>query len=94
MLSMRALECLVTIVEQGSLTKAAAELRAERIATARAARQAQAPKSRGQAPAAGRSGPADTRAPAGDPALRSPALTKRRASTRAAGARQQAKRDN
>ena len=74
--------------------KAAAELRAERIAAARAARQTRAPGARGGAPAAGRSGPAVTGAPTGDPALRSPALAKRRASTRAAGARQQAKRDS
>jgi hypothetical protein len=74
--------------------QAAAKLRAERIAAAKAARQGQAPGTRRSAPAAGPSGPADTRAPAGDPTLRSPALAKRRASTRAAGARQQAKRDN
>ena len=74
--------------------QAAAELRAERIAAARAAKQAQAPSGRGKAPAAGRSGPAVTRAPAGDPTLRSPAMAKRRASTRAADARQQAKRDS
>jgi len=74
--------------------QAAAELRAERIAAARAARQAPAPSARGRAKAAGRSGPAVAGAPAGDPNLRSPALAKRRASTRAAGARQQAKRDN
>jgi hypothetical protein len=74
--------------------QAAAELRAERIAAAKAARQAQAPGAQGRAPAAGRGGPAVTRAPAGDPTLRSPALAKRRASTRAADARQQAKRDS
>ena len=74
--------------------RAAAELRAERIAAARAARQVRAPGARGRAPAAGRSGPPVTGAPAGDATLRSPALAKRRASTRAAGARQQAKRDS
>jgi hypothetical protein len=74
--------------------RAAAELRAERIAAAKAARQGQAPGTRRPAPAASPSGPADTRASAGDPTLRSPALAKRRASTRAAGARRQAKRDN
>jgi hypothetical protein len=75
--------------------QSAAELRAERIAAARAAKQGQAPgRARGAAPPAGRSGPAVTGAPAGDRALRSPALAKRRASTRAAGARRQAKRDS
>ena len=74
--------------------RAAAELRAERIAAARAARQGQAPGTRRSVPAAGPSGPGGSRAPAGDPTLRSPALAKRRASTRAAGARQQAKRDS
>jgi hypothetical protein len=49
---------------------------------------------RGGAPATGRSGPAVSGAPAGDPTLRSPVMAKRRASTRAAGARQQAKRDS
>lgn len=74
--------------------QAAAELRAERIAAARAARPGRAPGTRRSAPTAGPGGRADTRAPAGDPTLRSPALAKRRASTRAAGARQQAKRDS
>ncbi len=74
--------------------QAAAELRAERIAAAKAARPGQAPGTRRSARAAGPSGPADTRAPAGDPTLRSPVMAKRRASTRAAGARQQAKRDS
>jgi hypothetical protein len=73
--------------------QAAAHLRAERLAAARAARQGQAPAREG-APAAGRKGPEVTAAPTGDRALRSPALAKRRASTRAAGARQQAKRDS
>jgi hypothetical protein len=45
-------------------------------------------------PAAGRTGPTVTREPTGDRALRSPASEKRRASTRAVGARQQAKRDS
>ena len=73
--------------------QSAAELRAERLAAARAARQAHdlgAPA----ASAAGRPGPAVTTEPTGDRALHSPASKKRRASTRAAGARQQAKRDS
>jgi hypothetical protein len=74
--------------------QSAAELRAERIAAARAAKQTQAPGTRGGAPATGRTGPAVSGAPTGDRALRSPATAKRRASTRAAGARRQAKRDS
>jgi hypothetical protein len=72
--------------------QSAARLRAERIAAARAIRQGQAPGT--SAPATARSGPAVTPEPTGDRALRSPALAKRRASTRAADARQQAKRDS
>ena len=45
-------------------------------------------------PAVGRPGPAVTGEPTGGRALRSPASAKRRASTRATGARQQAKRDS
>lgn len=74
--------------------QSAAELRAERLAAARAAKQGQAPDGQGAAPAAGRRGPAVTGEPTGDRALRSPALAKRRASTRAAGDRRQAKRDS
>ena len=75
--------------------QSAAELRAERIAAARAAKQGQAPAPRRAAPAAaGPAGPAVTGEPTGDRALPSPALAKRRASTRAAGARRQAARDS
>jgi hypothetical protein len=74
--------------------QSAAQLRAERIAAARAIRQGQAPGTSAAAPATARSGPAVTPEPTGDRALRSPALAKRRASTRAADARQQAKRDS
>ena len=73
--------------------QSAAELRAERLAAARAARQAHGPGAQ-PAPAIDQEGPAVTAAPTGDRALHSPASKKRRASTRAAGARQQAKRDN
>src|SRR6516162_4938258 len=59
--------------------QSAAQLRAERLAAA---------------PAAGRKGPAAPAEPTGDRALRSPALAKRRASTRAAGDRRQAKQDS
>jgi hypothetical protein len=71
--------------------QSAADLRAERLAAARAARQAHGPRAPGAVPAAGGEGPASR---TGDRALRSSASAKRRASTRAAGARQQAKRDN
>jgi hypothetical protein len=74
--------------------QAAAELRAERLAAARAAKQGQRPEAPGAAPGATRTGPAVTGEPVGDRALRSPASQKRRASTRASGARQQAKRDS
>ena len=73
--------------------QAAAELRAERLEAARAAKQGRAPGAR-PAPAAGRKGPAVTGEPTGDRALRSPNMEKRRAGTRAAGARTQAKRDS
>ena len=70
--------------------EAAAELRAERLAAARAAKQ-------GQSPAGASAGPGKARTvtdrPRGDRALRSPASEKNRAGTTAAGARRQAKRD-
>src|SRR5262249_25885013 len=74
--------------------QAAAELRAERLAAARAGQPRPAPRAPGAVPGAGRQGPAVTGEPTGDRALRSPASQKRRASTRAMGARQQAKRDS
>jgi hypothetical protein len=74
--------------------QAAAELRAERLAASRAARQGRGPGTGGAALPAGRKGPAVTGEATGDRALRSPATAKRRASTRAAGARRQAKRDS
>ena len=74
--------------------QSAAELRAERLAAARAARQGRAPAARAAAPAAGRKGPAVSGEPTGDRALRSPRTEKQRASTLAAGARRQAKRDS
>ena len=74
--------------------QAAAELRAERLAAARAARQGRGPNAGAALPAAGRPASAVTGEPTGDRALRSPASAKRRASTRAMGARQQAKWDS
>jgi len=73
--------------------QSAAVLRAERLAAARAAKQGQGPGAPEAAPAAGRRGPEVAGEPTNDRALRSPALAKRRASTRATGARRQAKRD-
>jgi hypothetical protein len=75
-------------------SRAAAELRAERIAAARAARQGRGPGGRGTGPGPGRTGPVVSGEPTGDRALRSPASEKRRAGTQAMGARRQAKRDS
>jgi len=72
--------------------QSAAKLRAERLAAARAARQGQGPGA--PAPPASRTGRPVTAEPADGRAQRSPAREMRRASTRAAGARQQAKRDS
>jgi hypothetical protein len=74
--------------------QAARELRAERLEAARAGRQGQGPGTQRAASGTTRKGPAVTGEPTGDRALRSPATEKRRASTQAVGARQQAKRDN
>ena len=74
--------------------QSAAELRAERLAAARAAKQGRGPGAQEAAPAMGRKGPALTEEPIGDRALRSPASERRRASTRAQGARRQARRDS
>jgi hypothetical protein len=79
--------------------QSATRLRGERLEMARADKQGRGPGADGQAsaqtatgrPVAGR--PA-AGAKAGDRALRSPATEKRRASTKAAGARRQAKRDS
>ena len=73
--------------------QAAAALRAERLAAARAARHGQAPM-RPAEPAVGRKGPSVTGEPTGDRALRSPRTEKQRAGTLASGARRQAKRDS
>ena len=74
--------------------QSAAELRAERLAAARAAKHGHAPSAREAAPATGQQGPALTGEPIGDRALRSPASERRRAGTRAEGARWQARRDS
>jgi hypothetical protein len=74
--------------------QAAAELRAERLAAARAAKRGQGPGEREPAPATGRKGTAQTAAPADGDVRRMPIAKKQRASTRAQGARRQAKRDS
>jgi hypothetical protein len=74
--------------------QSAAELRTQRLAAARAGRQTQPPASPAPPAAADGGGPPVTGEPAGDRALRSPARAQQRASTRAAGARRQAKRDS
>ena len=74
--------------------QSAAELRAERIAAARAAKQSQGPGERKAAPAARSKGPAPTPERTSTAALQTPDMERRRASTRAAGARRQAKRDS
>ena len=74
--------------------QAATELRVERLAAARAAKQGRGPGARTVALAASRKGPAVTGQRTADRALRSPASEKQRAGTLATGARRQAKRDS
>ena len=74
--------------------QAAAALRAERLAAARAARQGRAPGTGPAKRATSRKGPSVTAEPTGDRALRSPRTEKQRAGTLASGARRQAKRDS
>ncbi len=82
--------------------QSAAQLRAQRLAAARAARQGDWPGSGSVAgerrkelvPRQRRQGPAVTPEPTGERALRNPASEKARAGTLAAGARRQARRDS
>jgi hypothetical protein len=74
--------------------KSAAELRAQRLADARAARQDDWPGSGRLVPRQRRQGPEVTPEPSGERALRNPASEQERAGTLAAGARQQARRDS
>lgn len=79
----------------GALARqSAAGLRAERIAAARAAQKAELPGPGELVPRQRRTGPLVTPEPKGDRALRNPISEKRRASTMAAGAVRQARRDN
>jgi hypothetical protein len=74
--------------------QSATRLRGERIEMARAAKRGRGPDGDGQASAQTPTGRPVTGSKSGDRALRSPATEKRRASTKAAGARRQAKRDS
>ena len=74
--------------------QAAAELRAERLAAAKAAKRGRGPAVGAAVPAVGRPGPSVTGELTGDRALRSPRTEKQRAATLASGARSQAKRDS
>ena len=75
-------------------SQSAADLRAERLAAARAVKQDDWPGGGEMVPRQRRQGPDMTREPAGERALRSPASEKERAGTLAAGARRQARRDS
>jgi hypothetical protein len=74
--------------------QSAARLRAERLAAARAAKQGRGPGAPDAAPRASRTAAPVTTEPPADRAPSSPATQMRRATTRAAGARQQARRDS
>jgi hypothetical protein len=74
-------------------SKAAAQLRSERLAAARSVKQSDWPGAGERVPAQRRKGPAVTTEPTGERGLRNPASEKERAGTQAAGARRQAKRD-
>jgi hypothetical protein len=75
-------------------SKAAAKLRSERLAAARAVKQADWPGAGERVPAQRRKGPAVTPEPTGERALRNPVSEKERAGTQAVGARRQARRDS
>lgn len=74
--------------------ESAAALRAERLEMARAAKQSGWPGAGDMVPRQTRQGPELTPEPKGERALRNPVSEKQRASTLAAGARRQAKRDS
>jgi hypothetical protein len=74
--------------------QSAAELRAERLAAAKAARQGDWPQAGEMVPRQRRRGPEVTPEPSGERALRNPASERQRAETLAQGARRQAKRDS
>jgi hypothetical protein len=74
--------------------QSAAELRAERLAAAKAARQGDWPGAGGMVPRQRRKGPDVTPEPTGERALRNAASEKERGDTQAQGARRQARRDS
>jgi len=74
--------------------QAAAGLRAERLAAARAAKQGRGPGGQDAPPRANRTGAAAGAQAAAARTLRSPRTEKQRAGTRALGARRQARRDS
>jgi hypothetical protein len=74
--------------------RSAAELRAERLAAAKAARRGDWPGAGGMVPRQRRQGPAVTPEPTGERALRNPASEKQRADTLGQGGRRQARRDS
>jgi len=74
--------------------QAAAQLRAERLAAARAAKAGRGPGGQGAAPSESRTGAAAGAEAAAARSLRSPRTEKQRAGTLAMGARRQAKRDS
>jgi len=74
--------------------QAAAKLRSERLAAARAAKRARGPGGRAAAPSADPAGHVPGAEAAAARALRSPRTEKQRAGTMAMGARRQAKRDS
>jgi hypothetical protein len=74
--------------------QSAAQLRAERLALARAAKQEDWPGAGEMVPRQRRTGPAAPDSPTGERALRNPASERERADTLATGARRQAKRDS
>ena len=74
--------------------QAAAQLRKERLAAARAAKQGRGPDGDTPVPGESRKGSLDTAQTTADRTMRTPTTVKRRASTRAIDARRQAKRDS
>jgi len=75
-------------------SKSAADLRAQRLAAAKAAKQDDWPGAGERVPRQRRQGPEATPEPTGERTLRNPASEKQRAGITAGGARQQAKRDS
>jgi hypothetical protein len=75
-------------------SKSAAQLRTQRLAAAKSAKQGDWPGAGERVPRQRRQGPQLTPEPTGERARRNPATEKERAGTMAAGARRQARRDS